>query len=150
MPVAVITNITRPEELVPYLADYIGDNIPEIKFVSKYDESLIPDYPCVQIQPGDVSREYHSTHTFMVYLRALIYVMHDRLTQTKRVRSEEELKLATKVVDLLLSDIKLGGRVIDGFVDSEVPDILPPRSPRGDIVVSTRIGWVGKNEVRFK
>ncbi len=150
MPIAVSATILRPEELVEHLSDIIEDEITDFKFVSKYDENLIPDYPCVQIQPGDLSRDYHGTHTFMIFLRAFIYVMHDKFTQTKRVRTEEELLLVTKVVDFLNSDITLGGRVIDGFVESEVPAVLPPRTRGGDLVVSTRIGWIGKNEERFK
>jgi hypothetical protein len=150
MPVAVSTTILRPEELVEHLSDIIEDEMTDFKFVSKYDENLIPDYPCVQIQPGDLSREYHSTHTFLIYLRAFIYIMHDKFTQTKRVRTEEELMLATKVVNFLNSDITLGGKVIDGFIESEVPTVIPPRTQGGDLVVSTRLGWIGKNEQRFK
>jgi hypothetical protein len=150
VPVAVSSTITRPEELVEYLADWIEDELPEFKFVSKYDENLIPDYPCVQVQPGDLGREYHGTHTFEIFLRAFVYVMHDKLTQTKRVRSEEELKLVTKVVALLNSDLKLGGRVIEGFVESEVPMALPPASAQGSVTISTRIGWIGRNQTRFK
>lgn len=145
-----VERILRPEVLVEHMADIIGDELTDFKFVSKYDENLIPDYPCVQIQPGETSREFHSTGTFLVYLRAFVYVMHDTFTQTKRVRSREELLLVTKVVDFLHNDITLGGRVIDGFVQNETPAVLPPRKKGGDMVVTTRIDWVCKNQKRFK
>ena len=150
MPVVVPARITRPEELVEVMADLIELGIPEFKYISKYDEDLTPDYPCCQIQPGDTSRDFHGTHTLNIFLRAFIFVMHDKLTQSKRVRTEEDLLLATKVVQLLDADVTLGGKVIDGIVESEVPTALPPRTRKGDIVVSTRIGWVGRTQSRFR
>lgn len=150
MPVATPTRIERPEELVDFLADYIGDNVSGFNFVSKYDESLKPDYPCVQVQPAGVDRNYHGTRKFEIFLRVLIYVMHDSLNETLRVRTEEELKSVTRVVNFLHTDISLGGRVIDGYVDSEVPVMLPPRTKRSGFIVSTRIGWVGRQHVLFK
>jgi len=150
MPVVTPTRIVRPEELVDALANLIETGIPEFNYISKYDEDLIPEYPCCQIQPGDTSRQYHGTHTLMIFLRAFIFVMHDKVTMSKRVRSEEDLLLATKVVALLDANISLDRRIIDGLVESEVPTALPPRTRKGDIVVCTRIGWVGKVETRFK
>lgn len=150
MPVVVPARISRPEELIEVLTDLIELGIPEFKFISKYDEDLIPDYPCCQIQPADLSRNFHGTHTLEIFLRAYIFVMHDKLSQSKRVRTEEDLILATKVVQLLDTDITLGGKVIDGIVESEVPTALPPRTTKGDIVVSTRISWIGRSQVRFK
>lgn len=150
MPVVVPSRISRPEELVEVLTGLIETNIPEFNYVSKYDEDLIPEYPCCQIQPGDVSRSYHGTHTLEVFLRAFIFVMHDKMTQSKRVRTEEDLLMATKVVRFLDQNMSLGGKVIDAIVDTEVPTALPPRTRKGDIVVSTRIGLVAKTQVRFK
>jgi hypothetical protein len=150
MPVVTAARFTRPEEIVDALADLIEMNIPEFNYISRYDEDLIPEYPCCQIQPGDTSRTFHGTHTLEIFLRAFIFVMHDKMTISKRMRSEEDMKLATKVVDLLDLNITLGRKIIDGLVESEVPTALPPRTRKGDIVVCTRIGWVGKTQTRFK
>jgi hypothetical protein len=150
MPVATLSEIFRPEHIVEYLAEYIQDSVLPFEWVSKYDENLIPGYPAVQVQPGPYEKDIHGTHTFLIGMRVFIYVMHAKLTQDKRSRSLDDLMLATELVDLLESDMTLGGRVIHGYVENEVPTALPPRNTRGDIVVSTRLSWHGIVERRFK
>lgn len=151
MPIVAIAKITRPEHLVEYFAELFEDQLsPPFNFISKYDEKLIPDYPCLQIQPGPTSKEVKGTHTFLLYLTAHLYVMHDSLTVSRRVRNKEDLELATQVVEFLESDISLGGRVIDGFISDEAPAVVPPHSPKTPAMVSTRLTWVGKTETRFK
>lgn len=151
MPVVEIAKITRPEHLVEYLAQIFEDQMsPPFNYISKYDEKLIPDYPCLQVQPGPSSKELHGTHTFQIYLTVHMYIMHDTLTVSRRVRSLEDLQFATQVVEFLESDISLGGRVIDGFISDEAPAVVPPHSPKTPAMVSTRLTWVGKTQTRFK
>src|SRR4051812_26422140 len=137
MPIVAIIAITRPEHLVEYLAQLFEDNLsPPFNYISKYDEKLIPEYPCLQIQPGPSSKELHGTNTFLMYLTAHLYIMHDTLSVSRRVRTLEDLQFATQVVDFLDSDISLGGRVIDGFVADEAPAVVPPHSPKTPAMVS--------------
>jgi hypothetical protein len=150
MPVVTTDLITRPEQLVEYLAELVEESTLPFAYVAKYDESLIPEYPCVQIQPGTLDKEPHGTHTFMVALRATLYVMHAKMTVDHRTRSLEDLLLATQLVALLEESLTLGGRVIHGWVDTEVPAAFPPRSAKGDIVVGTRLTWSCIQETRFK
>lgn len=150
MPIATIEPITRPEQLVEYLALVIEDSSLPFEYVSKYDEALIPEYPAVQVQPGVLDKDVHGTHTFIIGLRAILYVMHAKMTIDHRQRSLEDLQLATDLVALLESDMRLGGRVIQGWVDSETPAAFPPRGRKGDIVVATRLTWNGLQETRFK
>jgi hypothetical protein len=149
--VTIPGTITRPEHLVEYFGQLFEDNLsPPFQFISKYDEKLIPNYPCLQIQPGPTSKEYHSTSTFQLYLTIHMYIMHDTLTVSRRVRSLEDLQLATQVVEFLETDLTLGGRMIDGFVSDEAPAVVPPHSPKTPAMVSTRLTWVGKTQKRFK
>lgn len=163
MPVATLTqtSITRPEELVEALAELVADSTLSFQYVAKYDEQLIPQYPAVLIQPAQFEKELHATHTFLITLRATIYVLHAKLTVSKQRRSLEDCQLATQLVNLLESDLHLGSyydevdqvtrnRVITGYVESEIPAALPPRSELGDAVVSTRLSWFGINERRFR
>lgn len=150
MPVVAASPITRPEELVEYFADLVIESTLPFAYVAKYDENLIPEYPCVQIQPGTLDKELHGTHTYIIALRATFYVMHAKMTVDHRTRSLEDLLLATDLVKLLEQSLTLGGRVIHGWVDTEVPAAFPPRSSKGDMVVGTRLTWNGLQEVRFK
>jgi hypothetical protein len=151
MPIVEIPTISRPEHLVEYLAQLFEDQLkPPFNYISRYDEKLIPDYPCLQIQPGPSSKELHGTHTFLLYLTAHLYIMHDTLTVKRRVRTLEDLQLATQVVDFLENDLTFGGRVIDGFISDEAPAVVPPHSPKSPAMVSTRLTWVGKTQKRFK
>lgn len=150
MPIVTVDNITRPEELVEHMVEMISESTIPFAYVAKYDENLIPEYPCVQIQPGTTDKFLHGTHTFNIGLRAYLYVMHAKMTESKRTRSLEDLLLATQVVNLLEDDLTLGGKVIYGYVDSEQPAAFPPRSQKGDVVVGTRLLWNGLAQTRFK
>src|SRR6266550_8162276 len=150
MPTVTIEPITRPEQLVEHFATMIEESTLPFEYVAKYDENLIPSYPCVQVASGTLDKEPHGTHTFQLVLRATLYVMHAKMTVDHRTRSLEDLLLATQLVGLIEDSLTLGGRVIHGWVDSETPAAFPPRSAKGDIVVGTRLTWTGLQETRFK
>lgn len=150
MPVVTVQPITRPEELVTYFVELFEESTLGLGFVSKYDEELIPKYPAIQVQPGETDKSITGTHTMAVGLRATMYVMHATLTFSKRDRSQADLELATECIKLIEKSMTLGGRVIQGYVERDKPMVLPPRSTKGDAVVSTRIDYVGLQQIRFK
>lgn len=164
MPVATadsIGTITRPEELVEHFADLIQGSLLPFAYVAKYDENLIPEYPAVLIQPGVFSKEVEGLYSFLYDLRAIIYVLHAKMTVSKQRRSLEDLQLATALVELLEADMTLGqyqdldtleyhNRIIFGYVEQELAAALPPRTEKSDAVVGTRLTWRGINKVRFK
>lgn len=164
MPVGTIANtgfITRSEELVETLAGLITGSTLAVEYVAKYDEELVPKYPAILIQPGPIGKEPEGLYSFLYDLRASIYVLHADLTLSHARRSLEDLRLATKVVEVLEADRTLGmwqdldtmewhKRIIFGYVESELAAALPPRSARSRAVVSTRLSWRGTNKVRFK
>jgi len=150
MPVVTVDRISRPEELVEFLADYIGRSTLPFEYIAKYDETLTPSYPALHINAAPFTKDLHGTATFLIGMRAFIHVLHSNMMTDRRTRNYEDLALATRLVDFLESDMELGNRVIHSYVESEAPGVLPPRVTKGDAVVCTRLTWFGINETRFK
>lgn len=150
MPVVVSSTITRPEELVEFLADYFAGSELPFEYIAKYDELLIPKYPALHIQAAPFDKTLHSTDTFLVALRASIHILHANMMEDRQTRNYEDLALATQTVDFLESSMTLGGKIIQGWVESEVPGVLPPRVTKAEAIVSTRLNWIGIQQRRFK
>lgn len=148
-PIVAIDRITRPEHLVEYLAQLIGSSDLPFRSVVKYNERLLREYPACMIMGGPLSKEIHGTHTFAVTLRADIYVFHAKLTEERQTRTYNDMVLASNLVALLESNMQLGGRIIVGWVDSEIPGVSPPRSNRHEGVISTRMSYQATQETRF-
>jgi hypothetical protein len=156
MPVLIPTNITRPEDGVEAIAAILeGSSLPVE--VLKYDDAFVTSYPAVQVMSGGYQKEIHGLHTWLLTIRVDIYVMHALLTEDRQTRNLNDLKLATQVVALLEgvlpgSDeaIKLGGRVISGWIETEQPGRMPPSGiTKGKAVIGTLLSWRGTNEGRF-
>lgn len=149
-PVVTVNRITRPEHLVEHLAQAINGSNLGIKYIAKYDDELLPEYPAVLIMAGPLQKEIHGTHTFAVSLHCELYLFHAVLTEQRVTRNYNDLIMASKLIDFLEQDLTLGERIIAGWVDSEVPGVNPPRSNRSDAVISTRITYRATQETRFK
>lgn len=149
MPIVQPSLITRPEDIVEFLADYLKASTLPLAYVAKYDEPRMPDYPAVQIIPGPYTKELYGTHTWLLTLRADLFVMHAKMTSSRESRSREDLELATKVVAYVERDLSFGRKIIAGWVTNEQPFSIPPRSEKGAAVISTRLSWAGTTEARF-
>jgi hypothetical protein len=158
MPVATGNNaLTRPEQFVDHFYNDLLSNAEAlgVAYVGSYDERLIPQYPAVVVSPGPVEKELHATHTFLYTNRTFFYVMHALLSVDHRVRNQEDLELASRLSDFIERDKVLTdpetnlGRIVFGFVESEVPGVLTPRSNKGDAVVGTRLHYRAISEGRF-
>lgn len=151
MPVAETVLFSRPEEVTEYFLDDLraSASILGLEFVGGYSEKLVPAYPAVVVVAGTFDKEVHATHTYLVTLRCLFYVYHGAMTQTHANRSLADLQLATSVVDFIERDLTLGGQIIHGHVESEVPGAGQANSRKSDIIVSTRLSWEGISERRF-
>jgi len=147
-PIAIRT-IRRPEDAVEYLAAYLAIGRLGIEYIAKYDEPLLPKYPAIQIMSGPMQKELHGTHTWLLTIRAEIFVFHAKMTQSRQTRSRDDLLLATKVVDYVEQDISLGNKVVAGWVENEIPGARPPATEKGAAVISTRLTWSCTNEARF-
>jgi hypothetical protein len=144
-----ISVLRRPEDAVEFLAAYIALGRLGFEYIARYDEPLLPKYPAVQIMSGQLQKDLHGTHTWLLTIRAEVYVFHAKMTESRQTRSREDLLLATKLVDYLERDITLGDRVIAGWVESEQPGARPPATAKGAAVISTRLLWSCTNEARF-
>lgn len=141
--------ILRPEHLVEYLAQYIDGSELGFKSINKYDEFNVQVYPAIQIVAGPFVKELHATHTWALKLRADIYVMHGAMSEDRATRNLNDLVLATDTVAFIESDMTLGGRIIQGWIEAEQPGVMPPRGSRSDSVVSTRLSWLGITQGRY-
>lgn len=139
----------RPEDVVEFLAAYIEIGHLGIEYIAKYDEPLLPKYPAVQVMSGGLEKALHGTHTWLLTIRAEIFVFHGKMTESRQTRSRNDLIIATKVVDWLEKDITLQDRVIAGWVENEVPGARPPMTGKGAAIISTRLTWTCTNEARF-
>lgn len=132
-----------------FLVGYLSDSNIPVNSVISYDDPLVTGYPAIQVVPGQMQKDLHGTHTWLLTFRVEIFVMHAKMTMSRATRTEEDLKLATQVVQYLEQDLSLGGRIIAGFVESENPGAMPPRANKGAPIISTRLAWAGTTEARF-
>lgn len=154
-PIITIDQITRPEHAVEYLQQLISGSDLGFQDVVKYDEPLVNGYPAVQIMGGGFTKEIHGTHTWLITIMADIYIMHAKLTDERQTRNYNDLVLATDLIALVEGDPNLLGgssgnrKVIQGWVESERPGVMPPRSANKPAVVSTQLSWRAINETRY-
>jgi hypothetical protein len=138
-----------PEEVIEYIHDKLSNEAPEfgIKFVGKYEEELLPEYPAIRVTPGPLGRDIHGTHTFNNEFLVDVWVYHARMSASHGTRSKEDLELCTQVRQLMHKDMTLGGNVVYGFFLAENPGIV--NRPKGAAVVGTRMVWSGLGQERF-
>lgn len=144
-----LPKLLRPEHVVEFIAAYLSDSTLPLEYVAKYDEPLLPKYPAVLVMPAPFNKAFQGTHTWRLTLRAEIYLMHADMNLDRATRNKQDMELASQVVAYLERDMKLGGRLIQSFVESETPGAMPPRGEKGAAVVSTRMTWQGLQEARF-
>ena len=111
-------------------------------FVGYADEELLPSYPAAVLSSGSLAREVHSTVYFKNEILVDIFILHARLTTSRKARTREDLLLCRAIVLSLHGDRTLGGNIVDGHVASEVPGEV--RDEQGEAVVGTRITWYGQ------
>ena len=140
---------TRPEEVMDYLHDKLEDNkiTLGIKYIGYGDEDLIPEYPAVLVTADPVNREIHATHTFRNFFNLSLWVYHADMSVTRKVRNREDLLLCSAIYRLIHDDLTLGGNIIFGYIDSEVPGVI--RNRRRGAAVGTRMTYLGEARERF-
>ena len=151
MPIVAQDQFTRPEEIVEHFKTDFEDNsgLLGIEFVGAYNERLLPRYPAIVVSAGGVDKELHGTHTFLMRIRVFVYVYHGQMRLNAVKRNLEDLKLATDVMEFMERDMTLGGRIIQGWIESEFPGARQIDADKGLVVVSTRLTWMGISERRF-
>jgi len=151
MPVVTQSQFVRPEEIVEYFKTEFEDNagLLGIEYVGAYNERLLPRYPAIVISAGGSDKELHGTHTFLVTTRVFVYVYHAQMRSSDVSRNLADLELATAVVDFMERDMTLGNRIVQGWVEAEFPSARQLNATKGEVVVSTRLTWMGISERRF-
>lgn len=150
--------IHRPEEATDLIFDLLQVNAGSlgISYVGYGDEELIPSYPAVVLTPGVVDRKLHATHTFQVVLMVTMWVYHAKLTVSRKIRTKEDLLLATGIVELLHTppnshlgfDAGNTRNIIYGYVESEHPGTIMTR--KRTPVIGTSLSWMGTTQRRFQ
>ena len=151
--------ITTIVEAVEMMGDFVESRSGPlgINFVGRYEESRIPKYPAVVIAPGPRDKEIHAQQTFQIALVLDLYVYHGDITLTKRERSKEDLQLVANLERELETDYEFREdpddpatkRIIFGYVATEAPGIVQPRSNKSNLIVCTRMTWRGLTQRRF-
>jgi len=115
----------RPEELLIILHDFVQQNNHEMGFeyIKVGDGQLLPVYPAVLIVPSGVARRLHGTHYFLTGVSAELVVMHGNLEANRMERTIEDLRLATKVVNIIHDKglTLMDERIHKAFVEKEEP-----------------------------
>jgi len=125
-----------------------------LKFVGKYDEQLIPEYPAVVVMPGPRRKNLHATRTFEVLFELSLFIYHANLNLSKRERSKADLQLVARIEQELDSDMRWPtptgeSQIINGYVANEEPGILQPRANKSTMVICTRLTWRAMCQRRF-
>jgi len=125
-----------------------------LKFVGKYNEKIIPNYPAVVVLPGPRVKTYHGLHTFNVLVQLDLYIYHANLSLTKRERSKADMQLVSNVEAELDSDFlwrsESGApQLINAFVSNEEPGVMQPRAGKSSLVICTKLTWRATSQRRF-
>ncbi len=151
MPIVSVDKIKRIEHLIEFWLEEFNESkeLLGFNFVGGYDDPITTAYPAIQIGSGQTTKDIHATHMFLFDWLLDIYILHAQAEETHRVRSKEMLELVTKVVAFMEKDMSLGEKIIHGYVTSERPGVIRPRSNPGVFVVSTSIQYRAIAEVPF-
>lgn len=144
-------SLARLEDLIEYLIDKVEDNSVQLglSFVGGYDDKLITGYPAVIFGNGNTTKEVSGTHQFLIQHNLDIYIQHAEASESHRQRSLEMLQTVTRLVTFLEADKTLGDQIIFGYVVSERPGLIQPRSKPSVFIVSTSIMYQATLKAAF-
>ena len=115
----------RPEELLIILYDFLEQNNHELGFeyIKVGDGQILPMYPAALLVPSGVDRDLHGTHYFLTGLFVELVVMHGNLQQNRMERTIDDLRYATKVVNIIHGKglTLMDERIHKSFVQKEEP-----------------------------
>ena len=148
--------LVRPEEVLDYWYDSVNQNktVLGFNYVGYADEEVLPEYPVVRISAGPKLQTYHATHKFLNVFNIVFWILHANMGVGHRVRSREDMQLATVLYEHLKADMVMSKYSTDGshgVIDSHVDDETPGYTPndKGRVVVATRLSWTGRGQEVF-
>lgn len=145
--------LTRPEELAEHIKTIVIEaDAPTFHFgsVLLYDDDKVPVYPALIIANPNASTTIHGTNQLRTTFTTIMYVLHADAGLDRKVRNEEDLRLATALIRLLEAPyddgmgnvgaaLTLRDQVRAGIVATEMGAALPVASKKSALVVSTRL-----------
>lgn len=137
-----------PQEVLDFLHDLLEDHKGSLglAFVGYGDEELLPGYPAAVLTAGEEQRFQSNTQIFGKRYFVDIWVYHALLSQSHKVRTREDMALATAIKNKIHEDYTLGGGIIFGYVSSSLPGVAVRAK---SAVVGTRLTWEGEGREMF-
>ena len=128
-----------------YITDLVESNAGAlgINHVGYGDEQLIPAFPAIMVIAGEERRTLDggtTTHFKKIYPMD-IWVYHGRMDKNHKVRSIEDMNLATGIKNLLHNNYNLGGGIIFGYVTGNTPGVMVRNKVS---IIGTRLEWEGE------
>jgi hypothetical protein len=111
------------------------------------EAQLVMGYPAAIVSSGALQRELATTAQFGIFLNVIVWVYHALLTQDHATRTKNDLLMATAIREIFHADLTLGGKVIAGFFDSELPGQINRNA--GDSVIATRMSYIATTRKVF-
>jgi hypothetical protein len=145
---------TEPEQVIEYLVNLLETNQETVglKFVGWGQERLIPEYPAALVVPGQVQRNWHSTHKWELIFLSEIWIYHAKLSDSHHTRTRDDLRLAMAVKNVVHEDLRLsngaGPQCVMAWINAEDPAFI--RRPPNDAVVGTRMEHTVLSQETFK
>jgi len=145
----------RPEDILSRFKELFEANKEQLGlfYVALQEESLIPEFPYLQIVAGPAARDIHARQQFEVDFTFVFWIYHANLAVGHAMRSVEDMELATGVVRFLHQPdnrrLVLDGenKLVFSFVTAEIPGLIQPET--GPAIIATRLTWNGKSVVNY-
>src|SRR5688572_27164484 len=97
------------EQVMDYIYEYLDLHKGEvgIKYVGYGDEELLPGMPALIVTGEPDTREVEGTNQFKRIFFLSVFIYHADLSINHRVRTQQDMQLATEVKRLLHADYTL-------------------------------------------
>lgn len=140
-------------DVLNFVHDYLDTHKEEIglNYIGYGDEEHLPNFPVAVVTPEPDIRAIKGTHQFERIFNLSVFVYHADLTVNHRIRTQQDMELATAVVRLLHANFTLDGNIVFGFVDGSSPGVVVrggATTPQQ--IVSTRLTWTGQGREPFQ
>jgi|SRR3989304_7313350 len=139
-----MAHYTEIEEVLDFVHNVLDTNKVALGlgYVAYGTEELLPQYPAAVVTPGPQQTSLHATRQFRNDFVLEIWVLHAKLSISRRERTKEDLELVTAIKNKLHEDKTLSGNVVFGQVTARTPSVIYVREG-SDPVVTTRMAWQG-------
>ena len=144
------TPVTNLKDAVDMIVECLEESAEVVLgYIGKNDELRLPRYPAVVVTAAGRDKEVGGTHKFDITLRLNLWVYHAKMTEGHATRSQADLELVDVIESALEKDMTFNDRIIFGFIENEQPGLMQARKNVGDVVVGTKMSWIGVTRKMF-